>query len=55
METRNERLPGFVSDLVNQRVAVIPVVDSTAAALAAKAATKPSRSFSGSEAIRSRS
>jgi putative ABC transport system substrate-binding protein len=40
VEARNERLPGFVSDLVNRRVAVIAVVDSTAAALTAKAATQ---------------
>jgi putative tryptophan/tyrosine transport system substrate-binding protein len=40
VEARNERLPGFVSDLVGRRVAVIAVVISTAAALAAKAATQ---------------
>jgi len=40
VETRNERLPGIVSDLVNRRVAVIAVTDSTAAALSAKAATQ---------------
>jgi putative tryptophan/tyrosine transport system substrate-binding protein len=40
VETRNERLPGFVSDLINRRVTVIATVDSTAAALAAKAATQ---------------
>jgi len=40
VETRNERLSGIVSDLVGRRVAVIAVVISTAAALAAKAATQ---------------
>jgi putative ABC transport system substrate-binding protein len=39
VDTRNERLPGIVSDLVGRRVAVI-VGNSTAAALAAKAATQ---------------
>jgi putative ABC transport system substrate-binding protein len=40
VETHNERLPGFVNDLVSRRVAVMAVVDSTAAVLAAKAATQ---------------
>jgi putative ABC transport system substrate-binding protein len=40
VEAHNERLPGFVSDLINRRVTVIATVDSTAAALAAKAATQ---------------
>jgi putative ABC transport system substrate-binding protein len=40
VDVRNERLPGIVSDLVGKRVAVIAVVISTAAALAAKAATQ---------------
>jgi putative ABC transport system substrate-binding protein len=40
VEARNERLPGIVSDLVGRRVAVIAVVTSTAAALAAEAATQ---------------
>jgi hypothetical protein len=39
VEARNERLPGFVSDMINRRVTVIATVDSTAAALAAKVAT----------------
>jgi putative tryptophan/tyrosine transport system substrate-binding protein len=39
VEARNERLPGIVSDLVGRRVAVIAMT-STAAALAAKAATQ---------------
>jgi hypothetical protein len=30
VKTRDERVPGFLSDLVNRRVAVIAVVDSTA-------------------------
>src|SRR6267142_1273970 len=38
VEGHNDRLPGFVSELVSRRVAVIAVVDSTAAVLAAKAA-----------------
>jgi putative ABC transport system substrate-binding protein len=40
VEGHNDRLPGFVSELVSRRVAVIAVVDSTAAVLAAKAATQ---------------
>jgi putative tryptophan/tyrosine transport system substrate-binding protein len=40
VETHNERIPGFISDLVGRRVAVLAVVDSTAAVLAAKAATQ---------------
>jgi putative tryptophan/tyrosine transport system substrate-binding protein len=40
VEARNERLPEFVSNLINGRVTVIAAVDSTAAALAAKAATQ---------------
>jgi len=40
VETQNERLSAFVSDLVTRRVAVMAVVDSTAAVLAAKAATQ---------------
>jgi putative tryptophan/tyrosine transport system substrate-binding protein len=40
VESHNERLSGFVNDLVGRRVAVMAVVDSTAAVLAAKAATQ---------------
>ena len=40
VETYNERLPGFVSDLVSRRVAVLAIPISTAAVLAAKAATQ---------------
>jgi putative tryptophan/tyrosine transport system substrate-binding protein len=40
VEAHNERLPGFVSDRVGRRVALITVMISTAAALAAKAATQ---------------
>jgi putative tryptophan/tyrosine transport system substrate-binding protein len=40
VETHNERLPTLVSDLVSRRVTVMAVVDSTAAALVAKAATQ---------------
>ena len=40
VESHNERLPGIVSDLVSRRVAVMAVVASTAAVLAAKAATQ---------------
>jgi len=40
VESRNERLPALLSDLIDRRVAVLAVVDSTAAALAAKAATQ---------------
>jgi putative tryptophan/tyrosine transport system substrate-binding protein len=40
VEADNERLPGFLSDLVNRRVAVLAVTVSTAAVLAAKAATQ---------------
>jgi ABC transporter substrate binding protein/Reverse transcriptase (RNA-dependent DNA polymerase) len=40
VESHNGRLPGFVNDLVSRRVAVMAVVDSTAAVLVAKAATQ---------------
>jgi putative ABC transport system substrate-binding protein len=40
VQSHNERLPAFVSDLVSRRVAVITVVDSAAAVLAAKAGTR---------------
>jgi putative tryptophan/tyrosine transport system substrate-binding protein len=40
VESHNERLPRFVSDLLNRRVKVIATVDSTAAVLVAKAATQ---------------
>jgi putative tryptophan/tyrosine transport system substrate-binding protein len=40
VESHNERLPGFVNDLASRRVAVMAVVSSTAAVLAAKAATQ---------------
>jgi putative tryptophan/tyrosine transport system substrate-binding protein len=40
VESHNERLPGLVNDLVSRRVAVMAVVDSTAAVLAAKTATQ---------------
>jgi putative tryptophan/tyrosine transport system substrate-binding protein len=40
VEGQNDRLPAFVSDLVNRRVSVIAALESTAGALAAKAATR---------------
>jgi putative tryptophan/tyrosine transport system substrate-binding protein len=40
VEGQNDRLPAFVSDLVSRRVSVIAALESTAGALAAKAATR---------------
>jgi putative ABC transport system substrate-binding protein len=40
VEGQNDRLPDFVSDLVNRRVSVIAALESTEGVLAAKAATR---------------
>jgi putative ABC transport system substrate-binding protein len=49
---QNERLPAVLRDLIERRGAVLAPTTSTAAALAAKAAPKPSPSSFGSRAIR---